>query len=159
LPLFIEPVSPPVRMENPPFLIGARPGSHPPDAAIVHVTTQGSAKHRLILYLNVDQHCAPAEPVVRSVNAPKNGALSVERTKVIGFSPALPWPAGDPRSKCRLSNTLGTSIDYTPVSGFIGHDLVVVEIEDNGHAWHMAFEIDVLPRSALQPEGPASARS
>jgi hypothetical protein len=133
-------------MENPPFLIGARPGHYDTEAALVHVTTSGANKHRLILYINFDERCVPANPTVEVINEPTRGEMTIGRTVVKGLMPKLKWPADDPRGACEIRNTPSTIIDYQPAAGFVGRDIAVVNIKDKGHTWHMAFFIDVQSR-------------
>jgi hypothetical protein len=110
--------------------------------AIVHVTADGGASHRLIEYFNISEQCIPTDAVAQAFKLPKMGTLKLTAVD-FEVPKSLPWPAQDARARCLMSKSSAIAVDYIPRSGFSGRDLAQVNVVDHGHTSRLLFVIDV----------------
>jgi len=134
----------------PPGQSSAAPAPPPPVAPASPATSEinrvGTVDRPLpidfLAALNPD--CSPISIAgVRTVEAPKNGKLTIEKTE--GFTS---FPADNPRSACNRRRSEGTKLSYQPERGYIGTDSLAIDViygDGGSRRRHYAITINSKP--------------
>lgn len=103
--------------------------------AVPSATTQ-----QIDFFASLHPDCsATGTPVVRLIDGPTKGLITTEKGRDF-----LPFPKGNPRSRCNARRVLGVKLLYRSADAFIGTDKVrILILSGSGESREAAYTIEV----------------